>query len=392
MKYKLIRTATVSLSLDVLLKGQLAFLNQYFHVIAVSGADEHLEMVRNREKVQVYDVKMVRKISPLQDLISLFKLYRLFKKEKPTIVHSITPKAGLLSMTAARMAGVPVRIHTFTGLLFPFKTGLLKKLLLSTDKLLCKFATHIIPEGQGIKEDLIQYNVTQKPLEILAHGNVNGIDTTYFSREQVPGSEIKGFKEKYQIQEGETIFVFIGRKVKDKGVDELIQAFGQLIKAGIKSRLIFVGPYEKSDELSKNSLKSIEKLSIEKNIINLGFEKNIRLFLAVSDVLILPSYREGFPNVLLQALAMEIPCISTDICGCNEIIKHQVNGLLIEKKSTSALYDAMHRFVSDTKLLQQQKLNCRNEIVEKYANQVVWKELLKFYEKTIENVSLETTP
>ncbi len=150
-KPKLIRTSTVAMSLDILLKGQLSFLNKYYNVIAVSGKDEHLKNIEIREKVHIKSIKIERKISPLKDLVSLFRLYIYFKKQKPKIVHSITPKAGLLSMIAAYFAGVPIRIHTFTGLIFPYKKGIFQALLITMDKILCKFATHIIPEGQGVK-------------------------------------------------------------------------------------------------------------------------------------------------------------------------------------------------------------------------------------------------
>ena len=119
MKKKIIRTSTIALSLDVLLKGQLSYLNQFFEVVAVSGEDNHLVNVAKRENVRTVAVSIQRQISPLKDLASLYHLYRVFKKEKPFIVHSITPKAGLISMLAAKFAGVPIRIHSFTGLIFP---------------------------------------------------------------------------------------------------------------------------------------------------------------------------------------------------------------------------------------------------------------------------------
>ena len=127
MKTKIIRTSTIAMSLNLLLKGQLSFLSKHYDVIAVSGYDDDLELVKNREKVAVKDIKMERQIAPFQDLISLYKLYKFFKKEKPTIVHSITPKAGLLTMMAAKYAGVPIRLHTFTGLIFPSKKGFFQK-------------------------------------------------------------------------------------------------------------------------------------------------------------------------------------------------------------------------------------------------------------------------
>lgn len=159
---KIIRTATVAITLNDLLKGQLAYLNQTHEIIAVSGEDHHLQAVRDREGVRTISVPMQRAIRPFQDVVSLYRLYRVFKKEKPAIVHSVSPKAGLLSMVAAYFAGVPIRMHLFTGLIFPTKTGLSHFLLLQMDRILCAFATHIYPEGNGVRSDLIRYGVTKK--------------------------------------------------------------------------------------------------------------------------------------------------------------------------------------------------------------------------------------
>ena len=182
---KLIRTTTVPVSLNYLLKGQLSFLNQHFEVVAVSGEDEHLKAVVEREQVRVVPLTMQRAIRPFHDLVALWRLYWLFRTERPQIVHSITPKAGLLSMLAAKMAGVPVRMHTFTGLIFPSRSGFMQKLLIKMDQLLCWAATNIYPEGNGVKLDLIHYGITSKPLKVLANGNVNGIDLEFFSCTQI---------------------------------------------------------------------------------------------------------------------------------------------------------------------------------------------------------------
>ena len=320
---KLIRTSTVAMSLDFLLKGQLAFLNQHFEVVAVSGEDDHLKTVQEREGVRTIPLQMQRAISPLKDLIALVQLYFLFKKEKPEIVHSITPKAGLLSMLAAKLAGVPVRIHTFTGLIFPSKKGFLQKVLVLMDRLLCICATHVYPEGQGVKKDLKQYKITSKPLKVIANGNVNGIDTAYFSKEQVSVQEQQTLKKELDINENDFVFIFVGRLVGDKGINELVTAFSKLSSDNpqpttVNLKLLLVGPLESElDPLQPNTLKEIESNS---NVLTVGFQTDIRKYYAVANALVFPSYREGFPNVVLQAGAMGLPAIVTDINGSNEII------------------------------------------------------------------------
>ncbi|MFC5684434.1 glycosyltransferase family 4 protein [Flavobacterium sp. MAHUQ-51] len=374
---KVIRTSTVALSLDFLLKGQLAFLNQYFEVIAVSGDDEHLNTVAEREKVRTISVQMQRNISPLKDLISLWKLYVVFKKEKPQIVHSITPKAGLLSMIAAKLAGVPVRIHTFTGLIFPSKTGFLQRLLITMDRVLCYCATHVYPEGKGVRNDLIHYKITSKPLKVIASGNVNGIDTAYFSKEQVSCQEQQKLKKELDINENDFVFIFVGRLVGDKGINELVSAFSQLPTSN--SRLLLVGPFESDlDPLQSNTLNEIQS---NPNIITVGFQTDVRLYYSIADCLVFPSYREGFPNVVLQAGAMGLPSIVTDINGSNEIIMDGENGIIVPPKNVAALYQAMLKMVEDEELYLQLQSNLRNKIVSRYEQQLVWEAVLEEYRK-----------
>jgi glycosyltransferase involved in cell wall biosynthesis len=382
-KPKLLRTATVATSLDILLKGQLRFLQNHFEVVAVSGNDTHLQTVKEREGVTVIDVPMARKINVLFDLISLFRLYRTLKKEKPTLVHSITPKAGLLTMTAAWLARVPIRMHTFTGLVFPTQQGLMKKILITTDKIVCKMATHVYPEGQGVKNDLVSFQITSKPLKVLANGNVNGIDTAYFATHHFSDNDKQSLRKEWNIQSEDLVFIFVGRLVGDKGINELITAFTEINTHNKTAKLLLVGPYEHElDPLTETTLDAIYENT---NIITTGFQDDIRPFLAISDVFVFPSYREGFPNVVMQAGAMGLPSIVTDINGSNEIIQHNHNGSIIPTKDTSALTHAMQQLIDNPTLRQSLAQNSRQSITSRYEQQVVWDALLAEYQMLIDN-------
>ena len=382
-KPKLLRTATVATSLDILLKGQLSFLQNHFEVVAVSGNDTHLQTVKEREGVTVIDVPMARKINVLFDLISLFRLYRTLKKEKPTLVHSITPKAGLLTMTAAWLARVPIRMHTFTGLVFPTQQGLMKKILITTDKIVCKMATHVYPEGQGVKNDLVSFQITSKPLKVLANGNVNGIDTAYFATHHFSDNDKQSLRKEWNIQSEDLVFIFVGRLVGDKGINELITAFTEINTHNKTAKLLLVGPYEHElDPLTETTLDAIYENT---NIITTGFQDDIRPFLAISDVFVFPSYREGFPNVVMQAGAMGLPSIVTDINGSNEIIQHNHNGSIIPTKDTSALTHAMQQLIDNPTLRQSLAQNSRQSITSRYEQQVVWDALLAEYQMLIDN-------
>lgn len=359
---KLIRVAASPTSLDRLLTGQLGFLNSRYRVVGVASPDAAIhERIRKREGVRTVELEIERKISPLRDLRSLVRLYRFFLREKPDIVHSLTPKAGLLSMAAARMAGVPLRIHTFTGLIFPWRGGATRRLLMATDRLICRFATHVIPEGEGVRRDLVRHRITEKPLKVLAAGNINGVDTAFFK------PVLKGDGE------GPVRFIFVGRIVRDKGIEELKEAFERLEGA----EMVLVGSFEQHlDPLGEDCYRWA---CSGKGVVNVGFRDDIRPLLAGADVLVLPSRREGFPNTPLQAGAMGLPSIVTDICGCNEIVVDGVTGLLVAPRNPDSLHAAMKRLADDPALRSEMGARARKRIEENFSQKKVWDALLEFY-------------
>jgi glycosyltransferase involved in cell wall biosynthesis len=380
---KLIRVSTVAESSAILLQGQLDFLNQSYEVKVVCNPGPEIETITAREGVVVLPIKMARGISPFRDLIALWQLYRLFKKEQPTIVHSITPKAGLLGMLAAKWAKVPVRIHTFTGLIFPSKKGLLQKVLIFTDKLLCKAATHVVAESQGVAKELIRFGIYHNKIHFIGPGNVNGINSMYFNASAM--STTKAAERKaLGLPETAIVFVFVGRLVADKGIRELVKAFVKLQGHYPNVFLILLGHEEPHlDPLSPNTKTTITQHDA---IMPLGFKADIRPYLLAADALVLPSYREGFPNVILQALAMDLPCIATMVNGAEEAIQHQHNGLLVPKKDISALYQAMHRIATDNELRKSMSQNARASVLPKYEQSVVWAAQKAFYEQCLNNL------
>ncbi|MCS3868288.1 glycosyltransferase involved in cell wall biosynthesis [Chryseobacterium ginsenosidimutans] len=377
---KIIRTSTVPLSLNVLLKGQLKFLNEFYDIVGISSEGELLDEVEQREGIKTIEVNMERGISPLKDLTSLYKLYKILKTEKPVIVHSITPKAGLLTMLSAKMAGVPIRVHTFTGLIFPTRKGMIQKLLIGMDKLLCSAATHIYPEGEGVKQDLIDYKITSKYLKVIGNGNVNGIDLEHFSPDRVSQAQKEFLRKKLNIKNEDFIFVFVGRLVGDKGINELVKAFFLLNKTKDpqhRFKLLLVGPLEQElDPLPEDILYEIKN---NPDIIDVGFQKDVRPYFAISDVLAFPSYREGFPNVVMQAGAMGLPSIVSDINGCNEIIVEGENGTIVPAKNSKKLSEAMKMMVSDSDYYEKLEVNARPMIESRYEQSVVWNALLNEY-------------
>lgn len=382
---KLIRITTVPVSLAVLIRGQHRYMTQHgFEVVGVSSSGKALADVNKAEGIRTIAVDMNRRISPFKDIVSLWKLYRVLKKENPTIVHSITPKAGLLSMLAAKMARVPIRLHTFTGLIFPTSTGLTKKILITTDRILCWAATNVYPEGEGVKKDLINYNITKKPLKVLANGNVNGIDTSFFSLNTVSEETKQQLRQELGLKESDFVFVFVGRMVGDKGLNELITAFPAIHAQHPNAHLLLVGNFER--KLDPLLPQTEEVINNHPTIHAVGYKKNVKEYFAISDALVFPSYREGFPNVVMQAGAMGLPSIVTDINGCNEIIEEGTNGIIIPPKDVVALKSAMLEMIENKELYQHLKSNAREMITARYEQRVVWEALLGEYKRLIDNV------
>jgi glycosyltransferase involved in cell wall biosynthesis len=242
------------MSLDIFCRGMLGELSKKYKVVALSSPGENLDNVAKREGIRAIAVPMARRISLKSDIVSLCRLIKAFRNEKPKMVHSMTPKAGLLCMMAAWIARVPVRVHTFTGLVFPTASGLKRRILMATDWLTCACATHIIPEGEGVKNDLLNNGITRKPLKVLGYGNVRGVDLDYYSRR----SEV--VKLAAEIKKDVFTFLFVGRIVRDKGINELCRAMDKLSRS-VQARLILVGKYEDSlDPISDEARSIIEKI------------------------------------------------------------------------------------------------------------------------------------
>ncbi len=378
---KIIRSTTVAESLGFC-RGLLRELREEdgYEVVAVSSPDRRLDEVAEREGVRTVAVPMERHISPLKDLKSLINLVRAFRKERPTMVHSMTPKAGLLSMMAAWMTRVPVRVHTFTGLVFPTATGLTQKILILTDRITCACATHVIPEGEGVKNDLTNYRITKKPLKVLGHGNVRGIDLEHYNPE-LP--EVKAEAAKLR-KDGVFTFVFVGRLVGDKGINELVGAFERLHKEYPATRLLLVGPEESNlDPLKPETLAKIkENPSIEA----VGSQPDVRPWFVAADVLVFPSYREGFPNVVIEAGAMGLPSIVTDINGSREIIIEGRNGTIIPARDEDALYQAMKQMADNLDQLKSMASEARLLIASRYEQSYVRRCLKEYYKEILSDI------
>lgn len=389
-KKKLIRVTTSDISLDSLIKGQLKFLSSEFEVIGVSNNTGVLAMVGEREGIRTIEIPMHREISLFSDIKCLWLLYRLFRKEKPDIVHANTPKGSMLSMIASKLASVPHRFYTVTGLRYQGASGLFRTLLMAMERISCYCATKVIPEGEGVKKTLLKDNITSKEMHIILNGNINGIDTEYFNPDlfnrnrtdnKLYTGNKKDIRHDLNLKEDDFVFIFIGRIVRDKGMNELAVCMKRFKAEKKNVKLLLVGRFEsKLDPLDADNE---EFLRSDPNIHFLGYQNDVRPFFVAADVLVFPSYREGFPNVVLQAGAMGIPAIVTNINGCNEIIKEDFNGKIFSSKDVNALYEKMNWCLNNKNRVKDMASQSRKMIVDRYRQEEVWEATLQEYKKLL---------
>ena len=368
----LLIVCTSYLTFKNILKSQISFLNQYYKVTIASSNYSELKSFADSQKVNFIHIPMYRKINPFYDLYSTIRLCIAIRKIKPNIIHSFTPKAGLVCSLAGYLLNVDFRLHTFTGLISPYKKGYFKTLLILVDKLICKLNTHIIAEGKGVKNLLIKNKITSKRIFIVGNGNIAGVDTNFYN----PTKQIKDHGEKLDFKKSPFTFIYIGRFNRDKGIKEMLIAFSKI--RAKNSQLLLLGDFDERNNFSeKIREKYIKKY---KDIHHVNWTNDIRPYLAISDCLVLPSYREGFPNVILQASSFGIPTIGTNVPGSNEIIIDGYNGWIIESKNEKELRFKMEEVLSiPKKKLKKIGLNARSNVKAKYEQKNYRKKLLNFY-------------
>ncbi|SFT14158.1 Glycosyltransferase involved in cell wall bisynthesis [Zhouia amylolytica] len=379
-KKKLIRITTVPNSLGVLLRGQLKFMRDHFDVIGISskGNKNRLKEIGKAEGIKTYAVEMTRKITPFKDIRSVYLLYKIFKKEKPFIVHSHTPKAGTVAMLAAKMAGVPHRLHTIAGLPLVEAKGFKRTLLNTVERFTYSCATKIYPNSTGLMDIVLEHGFTNEDkLKIIGKGSSNGIDTQYFDPLHYDEAFKNDLRNQLKIGANDFVFVFAGRLVRDKGINELVAAFNKLNKRYPKCKLLLLGSYEKKLDPLKPETESI--IYTNDNIKFDGWKDDVRPYYAISNALVFPSYREGFPNVVLQATAMGLASIVSDINGCNEIITHDLNGLIIPVKDEQSIYFSMEYFLNHPEEVDRMAQNGRKHVLANYKQEYVWECLLNEY-------------
>ncbi|WP_197440391.1 glycosyltransferase family 4 protein [Polystyrenella longa] len=327
------------------LRGQLAHMReQGYEVHAVSSPEPLLEEIGQSDQIQIQPLTMAREIAPFRDLVSLCKLILLFLRLKPDVVHSHTPKAGMLAMIAAFVTRVPVRVYHIRGLRFVTALGFKRKLLKTCEWIACRLAHRVLCVSRSVRQVAIEEQiVSAQRIQVLLRGS-HGIDAEgFFHPDRLPTQTRSATRQQWSIPEEATVIGFVGRLVRDKGISEFYEAF-QLLKDDYPQlHYLIVGFFEEGDPLP-GGLR--EKLEQESRIHLTGKQFNTPPLFAAMDVLCLPTYREGLPFVTLEAAAMELPIVATDIPGCIDAVENEVTGLLVEVANGPALSDGLAAYLS----------------------------------------------
>ena len=370
---KYLRVVNAPHLLEIQLNGQMHFLNHKgFEVYLVSPGS----CPPTLKSFVHFKVPMTRRLSPLKDLISLIKLVWIVLKIRPDIIHSHTPKAGLLSMISAKLIGVPIRIHTIPGL--PQSTAFKWEAMALnlSDFITMRYATKVLFNSANLLQSQSDnYPKLRHKFGIIHNGSSNGIDIRRFSANQHHPEKI----DQQQFKSSLFTWIYVGRIHQHKGIRELLDAFFLFDKnyPG-KSQLMIIGEFD----APRNSIKHnwIDRIRLENpNVHFKGFKPNVEDWLEISDVFLFPSYREGFPNALLEAACFGLPCIASDIDGNNEIIIDGKNGLLVPSRDTQKLYDAMKLMYHSPELRESFRKSQPFEIQKKFNREDFHNKLLEFY-------------
>jgi glycosyltransferase involved in cell wall biosynthesis len=361
----------------IFFKGNLNYLNRFYEVHAVSSQKDKIEKVGQEEGIITHYIPMKRPIALMSDIICIFKFVVLFLREHPDIVHGNTPKASMLSMVAAKIAGVKIRIYMCHGLRYQGTNGVLRWLLMKMEKLTCACAKEVICVSKGVRDTLVKDKLCEdRKAVVVHHGSASGIDLEKFNTDLVQHINIR---KDLGIAESDFVFIFVGRIVKDKGINELVNAFVKLQLQKKSVHIILVGGEEGNlNPIFEDIHKHIETNG---NIHAVGLQKDIRPYLLNSDAFLLPSYREGFGMVLIEAGAMGLPCITTDISGCNEIIIQGENGEIVPPRDEKALYEKMKEWVEQPEKVAEMGSKARVLVESRFEQKMVWNALLEEYRR-----------
>lgn len=335
------RVVTVPISFVGLLSEQLRYLrDQGIRLVLVCSPGPELDALANSLQIPYHPIFIARQPNPKYDILALYELIRYFRSERFDIVHSVTPKAGFLTALASKIARVPVRLHTYTGQVWVESQGVSRAVIREFDRVVAILNTYCYADSHSQRQFLIDEGlVNPTKISVIGAGSIAGVDLRRFDPDRFLPEAHEHMRQSLGISQKSFVILFVGRITKDKGIMELVEAFSNLLACEIDTDLIFVGPFEpERDPLPEDTIKKIEDCP---KIHVVGFSHEPERFMALANVLCLPSYREGFGGVAIEAAAMGLPVVGTSIVGLRDAVEDGVTGILVPPKNPVTLYDAL---------------------------------------------------
>jgi glycosyltransferase involved in cell wall biosynthesis len=373
MKRKVCFIATMEMSVKAFLIDHICVLQPMFDISVIVNTTNVKFLEPYSINVSVIPVRIERKISPLKDFKAFFDLYRIFRREKFDIVHSIMPKSGLLSMMSSFLVRIPVRIHTFTGQVWKNSKGIKRFLLKTADKMLVACATHILVDSPSQREFLISEGVVGRvKSSVIGNGSMCGVDAKRFRFDEEARGNIR---EAHGTAPDDIVFFFLGRMNRDKGILDLARAFAALCGRFKNVHLLLAGPDE--ENIGEKTLEICAQCSDKVHI--LGYADAPEKYMSAADVFCLPSYREGFGLVITEAAAIGIPSIGSRIYGITDAIEDGVTGFLFEPAASHDLMLKMARFVENPSLIKMMGEKAKINALEKYSKEKITSAMLDYY-------------
>ena len=373
-KIGIIRVSTVVFFVDTQLHSQIQYLINSGAKATVIASESSLN--REIDDCNYVSIEIPRSINLVKDIIALFRLWRVFRSNKFQIVHSTTPKAGLLCAVAGKLAGIPIRLHTFTGQPWVTLNGTKCFLAKSADKVIGLLNSHCYTDSNSQKQFLIDQSiVSSTKLSVLGEGSLAGVDTRRFSSSRFSEDNRRAYKAELGIPLGAMVLLFVGRIVVDKGVVELVRAFEELINQNSNVHLLMVGP----QELTESELGIGEKSNLKNKIVFTGYTDIPEKYMSISDLLCIPSYREGFGTVVIEAAAMGLPAIGSNIYGLSDAIVDGSTGFLVEVKHIDKLRGAILYLLENDTVRKKMGLAAQLRANTQFSNTVVNQLLVEEY-------------
>lgn len=373
-----VHVTTVPISLLTHLSGQVGFVQRSgFAIHVISSPGPELDAFAERERIPVHAIPMLRAITPLRDLVALWRLWRTLRRIRPEIVHSHTPKGGLLGMIAATLARTPVRVYHLRGSPFVTATGIRRQLLRMGELASCSLAHRVFAVSRSLRDVAIDEGLcSAEKVAVLAGGSGNGVDPEQFH----PSSEHERLAARAAcgIPADDLVVGFVGRLTRDKGICELERAWRGVREAEPRARLLLVGGNEAHDAQSREAIAAFRA---DPRVHLTGLVAGAARLYAAVDVVVLPTYREGFPNVALEAAAVALPIVATSVPGCVEAVEDGVTGLLVPVRDAESLERALRRYLSDPALRADHGQAGRRRAVALFRGEVIWEALVAEYRR-----------